>query len=199
MNEKPDPKSVPDGHSSVTREQVWAEYVARAAKGDSTALGLLYDETIHVVYGVAHRILGHSADAEEVALDVYSQVWRLASTYDCERAPVLSWLVMLARSRAFDRVRASAAERTLRSSVEVVDDLLTLNSHTRYNEDEFGIRRALDQLPSSDRNLLELAFFQGFSHQELVTELGLPLGTVKSRVRAALTRVRQLMKGHRRT
>ena len=94
---------------NAPREASWKRYVERCAAGDQAALAALYDESSSLAYSVALRLLGNSADAEEMTLDVYTQVWRTAASYDQVRGSVTSWLVTLARSRAIDRIRSRAS------------------------------------------------------------------------------------------
>jgi RNA polymerase sigma-70 factor (ECF subfamily) len=145
------------------------------------------------VYGICLRILREPADAEEVALDVYTQAWQSARHFDPARGNVTAWLAILARSRAIDRLR-------LRSRHDVCDGLDTApelpargldpEQRTMQNAGQQRVRQALRQLPARQRQLLELAFFYGFTHSELARKLGQPLGTVKTRLRSALSSLR---------
>src|SRR5262249_57648016 len=99
----------PELTPKARQEAAWRAYVGQSAGGDQSALAALYDESSSLVYSVALRVLGDVADAEEVTLDVYTQVWKTAGTYDTSRGSVTAWLVTLARSRAIDRVRARAS------------------------------------------------------------------------------------------
>src|SRR5437588_5889650 len=98
----------------AARETAWRSYLTRSAAGDQTALSALYDETGQLVYSVILRVLGDVADAEEVAMDVYTQVWKSAATYDGSRGSVTAWLITLARNRAIDRLRS----RSMRLQME---------------------------------------------------------------------------------
>jgi len=169
----------------------------RSARGDQSAFAALYDATRHLVYTTALRILTDPSDAEEVTLDVYMQVWRTAKDYTDLRGSVGAWLVVLTRCRAIDRLRS----RSLRSrreepfhefsqfrSADSGPDLMTELSQRRRR-----IASALDTLPVEQREALELAFFSGLTHSELAARLKQPLGTVKSRVRQAMIRIRELL------
>jgi RNA polymerase sigma factor (sigma-70 family) len=173
---------------------VWSELVRRIAAEDSFALAALIDETRPVVFAQALRLLGLRADAEEITMDVYSQVWRKAGRYDPARGSVLAWLGNMARSRAIDLLRSRARQQ--RSS-----EVLALEfSKTLELEDEAAsseVRRrmnlALGALPSEQRRAIEMAYFNGHSMPEVAARLGVPLGTVKSRIRYGLKRLRLLM------
>ena len=159
------------------RRKRWQGYVNRAARGEPQALANLYDESSRLVFSIASRILGNPADAEEITLDVYTYVWRAAARFDSSRASVATWLIMLTRSRAIDRLR-SITSRTDQSGVEAGN---LFGSPVALSSDEWSrlfVVRALQQLESTDRELLDLVFYSGLSHSELATRLGAPLGNV---------------------
>ena len=112
-----EPRPAPPS-SQFLRQQTWSQYIHRASRGDESALASLYDESKSLVYGLALRVVGEPADAEEVTLDVFTQVWRSAGAFDASRGNAVSWLVLMTRSRAIDRVRS----RTARSRLEEPKD-----------------------------------------------------------------------------
>lgn len=179
------------------QERVWAEHVRLAGTGDHSALARLFDESSPLVYGVALRILGNPADAEEITMDVYTQVWRIATQFDAARGNVSTWLIMLARSRALDRVRAGQRRRespgplsesaATRSTVALPDHMFLLNQVRAV------LLAALDELSPEQREAIELAFFSELTHTELSAKLSVPLGTVKTRIRLGLIRLRELL------
>ena len=165
------------------------------SEGEQSALSALYDESSGLVYGVALRMLSNPADAEEVTVDVYNQVWRTAASFENSRGSVTSWLVVLARSRAIDRIRSRTARE--RREEPIVDQTL-FPSGGNNPEEEFSVgqlrhkvRTALDSLSAEHRRAVELAFFSGLSHSELAERLGLPLGTVKTRIRSSMIKLRE--------
>lgn len=178
-------------------ETRWAGYLAAAARGDQAALAALYDETSPLVFGVVHRILMNQADSEEVTLDVYTQIWRSAADYTSQRGTATSWILMLARSRALDRFRSRqrrAGQETvldelapLKATGEQPDDLAAMGQQRRL------MRSALETLNPEQRQAIELSFFSGLSHSELAERLGEPLGTVKTRIRLGMTKLRQYL------
>jgi len=185
----------PPGKDSA--ETRWAGYVAAAARGDQAALAALYDETSPLVFGTIHRILMNQADSEEVTLDVYTQIWRSAGEYTPDRGAVAGWILMLARSRALDRFRSRqrrAGQETvlddlspLRAAGDQPDEIAALEQQRRM------MRAALDTLAPEQKQAIELSFFGGLSHTELADALGQPLGTVKTRIRLGMTKLRQLL------
>lgn len=182
------------GHS---REAVWVSYLCRAALGDGQALGSFYDETSVMVYSLALRMLGNEQDAEEVTLDVYNQVWRTAESFTAGRGSVTAWLMTLARTRALDKLRA---RKSRQSKVEPIPEhfdppaaATTPEQDTLLAEQRRMVIWALQQLPHEQRHMLELAYFQGLSHSELAHLLGEPLGTVKTRIRLGMIKLRELL------
>lgn len=176
-------------------ESTWPQLVARCAAREEAALASLYDESVSLVYRVALRVLGDSADAEEVSIDVYHQVWRMASSYDSSRGGVAAWLVMLARSRAIDRLRSrgvrSRNEGSIPAHTEVRAAAAGPEETSIASQRRARVQAALAALSPSQRQALELAFFSGLTHSELAERLGEPLGTVKTRIRTSIMKLRE--------
>jgi RNA polymerase sigma-70 factor, ECF subfamily len=174
------------------------ELIRGVAEGDQQALAALYDATSRTVYGLLLRILADASVAEEVLLDVYSQVWRQAGSYTEGRGTPLAWLTTIARSRAIDRLRRGRLER---QRTEPLDAATHGGSVGARAEDdlmarELGtvVRAALESLPPEQREVIELAYYGGLSHSEIAAERGLPLGTVKTRTRLGMMRLREMLK-----
>lgn len=178
------------------REDAWRSYLERLKSGDQDALGSLYDESSSLVYGVVRRVLDNRADAEEVVLDVYKQIWRGVQSYDEGRGTATAWLITLARSRSLDRRRATATQT--RAEFPLLGE--TQEMVSAGNAGEAAMERgrllmAMSTLTTEQREVVELAFFQGLTHSELAARLGLPLGTVKTRIRQGLLRMRGQLEG----
>jgi len=177
------------GDPRTEMEQTWTGYVRRIAATDQAALGALYDATNHLIYGMALRILGNPADAEEVTLDIYTQVWRSASTFDERRGSAVAWLMKMARSRAIDRLRSSGKRIERERPLEDLDAPVSAPAAA-----QLGIRRevqaAMQALAPEQREAIELAYWYGYSHSELAARLGQPLGTVKTRIRMGMMKLR---------
>lgn len=172
--------------------------VARLADGDEQAFARFYDTTNRIVYGVALRILTDPSTAEDVTMEVYLQVWRTAKKYDPARGSVSSWLATLVRSRAIDSLRSRKARRTeLEDNVDDVADLRDHRPSPELASAEQGrsriVRKAMDALSPDQREAIELAFFSGLSHTEVAVQTGLPLGTVKTRIRLGMLQLRKLL------
>ncbi|MGH7691232.1 MAG: sigma-70 family RNA polymerase sigma factor [Candidatus Dormibacteria bacterium] len=162
---------------------------------DEEALAALYDRHAGVAFGLALRMLQDRSIAEEVVQDAFLSLWRLAASYAPERASVRSWLLVMVRSRAIDRLRPASA----RARPVPLDDqpqLTAVNDTWRAAADSLRrkvVQSALTQLPSEQVQVLELAYFGGLSQSEIADRARLPIGTVKSRTRLALDRLRQLL------
>lgn len=195
-------RGVPDAQSDQQND---ATLLAAIGRGDERALSALYDRHSPVVMGVAVRILGDTDIAETVLLDTFTQVWTNAARYDAGRASVVGWLVMMARSRALD-VGRSVARRDRLGSVSVDDapdeDLTAVDLSSNpgqmveARERRSAILTALCALPDPQRIAVEMAFFDGLSQSEIADRLSEPLGTVKTRIRLAMNKLRQLLARH---
>ena len=168
--------------------------VARIERRDAGALGELYDRHASRLNGLACRILGDTGDAEEVLQDVFLYVWRAASTFDATRGSVLAWLLVATRSRAIDRLRsrhygARGSLRTLEDAPEAASSQ-DLETDLAGRQWEAICRAAIGELPEDQRRALELAYFDGLTHKEIAKRTATPLGTVKTRVRLGLMKLR---------
>jgi RNA polymerase sigma-70 factor (ECF subfamily) len=179
--------------------------LAAAASGDGSGLAMLYDRYSRVVYSLALRIVQVEAEAEDVVQDVFSQMFRQAAKYDQRRGTVSSWLLTIARTRAIDRVRARKRLPDARFGREpedaaesVPDPRADQESQTLTDEQVTRVRRALEDLPADQRKAIELAYYDGLSQSEIAAQLKEPLGTVKSRIRSAMTKLRDALEMDRR-
>jgi RNA polymerase sigma-70 factor (ECF subfamily) len=173
----------------------WGSYIDLAASGDQQALARLYDESSRLIYSIVVRIVGDAADAEEVTLDVYQQVWRLAGQYNSERGTPSTWLVMMARSRALDRLRWRQGRVRMESGLDEVRDQVSSDNPPELaaweNQKRTRIQSAMGELAPEQREAIQLAFFEGLTHSELAAKLGQPLGTIKTRIRLGMLKLRQ--------
>ena len=178
----------------------WKHYIDRCATGDQSAMAQLYDESSPLVYSVALRVLGDTADAEEVTLDVYTQVWRTAATYDPNRGKVTAWLATLARSRAIDRLRSRSGRDRRELPILQFEEMRADSASPELVTDTAQRRRrimtALAALSPEQREAIELAFFSGLTHSELAERLGQPLGTVKTRIRLGMMKLREQLEAY---
>ncbi len=184
-----------------TQEREWSRLIARTAQGDQSALAALYDRTSPHVYGLVFRILGNPETAEEVTLDVYTQVWRQATNFDESRGTPGGWLMTIARTRAIDRFRAGAMER---GKIDTLDAASFFPSQDPAPDQELEdqerqrlVRDALNSLSPDQREAIALGYFYGLSQSEIADKLGLPLGTVKTRMRLGMIKLRDALAPHR--
>lgn len=171
-------------------DQQLNELLSAIANGDQNAFTRFYDQTNRLVFGLAVRILGNRETAEETTSDIYMQVWRQAANFELMRGTALSWLMTIARTRSIDRLRSASY---LRQETETLDTVVQYADHSDspekmsiYAERRQQVRDALNQLSPEQRVLIEAAYFEGLSQTELAERFALPLGTVKTRVRAGM-------------
>lgn len=173
-----------------------AELLRAVARGDERAFAALYDSYSAILFGLLLRILNSRAEAEDVLQEVFLQIWQRAANFDETRGRPFTWMVTLARSRAIDRLRAvgSRERAATASSVEapapaVVDAV----EETFRSEQAETVRRALAAIPEEQRRALMLAYVEGLSQSEIAGRLGEPLGTVKTRMRSGLMKLREML------
>ena len=171
-----------------------AELVRAVARGDRPALAQLYDRFSPILLAVATRILGERREAEDLLHDVFLEVWRQAADYDSTRGSVRAWMLIRLRSRALDRRKSAGATRVVSLDAETErggeEREAATSEDPSLAPDRTAIRRALAALPDEQRTVLELGYFEGLSSSEIAERLGAPVGTVKSRVAAALAKLR---------
>jgi RNA polymerase sigma-70 factor (ECF subfamily) len=172
--------------------------VAQMAQGRQEALAALYDETSPMLNGLLRRMLEKREDAEEILLDVYLKAWKNAPAYNGQRGSVQAWLVTMARNAAIDRIRQHRAQPRVigleaESGIDPISPEGSPEALTVSDQRTRRIRQVIAQLPPEQREAVELAFFSGLTHLELAERLGEPLGTIKSRIRMGLIRLRTLL------
>jgi RNA polymerase sigma-70 factor (ECF subfamily) len=188
--------SPPDASAAVASQD--RQTIERMRRRDSAALADLYDRYARSVYSLACRILTDRTEAEDVVQEVFSQAWRQADAYDAKRAPVAGWLLMMTRTRAIDRLRARSGR------VQMVQALPTLPDPPDQHEgpealaigeqEAARVRAALDTLTESQRSAIELAYYEGLSQSDIAARLREPLGTVKTRIRTGLLKLRSALR-----
>jgi RNA polymerase sigma-70 factor, ECF subfamily len=184
--------------TSSAQQMLDQEMIARIGRRDQSAFSALYDRLSGPLYSLAMKMLGDPAEAQDALQDVFLQIWSRAGTYDPEQSSVFSWTVLLTRSRVIDRMRARGRHsRVVVASTEeapTAADASTLESAAdtaEKNDEAARVRNVLNNLPSEQREAIEMAFFEHLSHYEISARLGQPLGTVKARIRRGLLKLRQ--------
>jgi RNA polymerase sigma-70 factor (ECF subfamily) len=185
--------------SSIADDQL----VARIAQGDASALEQLYDRYVRQCFGLALRMLGDSAVAEEVVQEVFLKLWTNPGSYSTQKGKFVSWLLSLIHHRCIDELRKKSRTDV---ALEEGDTASVLNTEPDPDlepadqvwvmEQQRAVRQALAQIPENQRQVLELAYYRGLSHSEIATKLGQPLGTVKTRIRLGMNSLRQLLEPH---
>ena len=166
----------------------------RMAARDQGAMAEFYDHTHQLVYGLALRVLGEPTAAEDVMIEVYTQIWNQAGSYDASRGSPSAWLMTLTRSRAIDARRARGrdlASEPLEAAGDPASDAPDPEALSVAGERHRVVHAALAELSAERRQLVELAYFAGMSHGEIAARLGQPLGTVKTRIRSAMMQLRE--------
>ena len=172
------------------------ELLHAIARGDEQALASLYDRYKVILFGLVLRILRRRDEAEDVLQELFLQVWKRATDFDAARGRPFTWLVTMARSRAIDRLRSldarnRAGVEAARAAGEEWADAVT--DAIRSEQGEI-VRRALAELPEEQRRALLLAYFEGLTQTEIAARLNAPLGTIKTRMRSGMIRLRELLR-----
>lgn len=168
------------------------ELITAIAQGDHPALLALYDRHSRLGYGLAYRMLGESGAAEEAVQDAFLRVWRRAATFDPSRGSVRSWLMTIVHHCAIDLHRKRASGPTIVAGLDEIAEQTPAPdtwSEVSARLDQDRVRAAVAQLPQEQRRAIELAYFDGLTHREIAERDGLPLGTVKGRLRLGLQRL----------
>lgn len=169
----------------------------RVALGDTEALARLYDRFSSLLLALARRIVGRQEEAEDIVQEVLLQAWRQAGRYDPRRSSVSTWLVLITRSRAIDRLRSRrVSERTAQAAHEEApreDESPEAMGNVLHRERRLRLRAELAKLPPEQRQVLELAFFRGLTQSEISNDTGIPLGTVKTRTLLAMRKLRRAL------
>jgi RNA polymerase sigma-70 factor (ECF subfamily) len=178
-------------------ESEWVGLVRSMAAGDQRALHALYERTNRIVFTLIVRITNNRETAEELTLDVFHDVWRRASTYDAGGGSVVGWIMNQARSRAIDRLRFEGRKKRVNDHADNSPLLATAASgpHETFDVREHGrlLRTALTVLTPEERHTIETAFFSELTYREVAARLNQPLGTVKTRIRSGLAKLRQAL------
>ncbi len=174
-----------------------ASLIRSVASGNQQDMTALYDSSSRLIFGLLIHILKDAGAAEEVLLDVYTQVWRQAARYDKSRGAPLAWLITIARSRAIDRLRSGHQERVRSQPLDTISqraDVSNVEEDANIAEMQRMVRASLGEIPPEQREVIELAYYGGLSHTEIAAKISLPLGTVKTRTRLGMMKLREMLK-----
>ena len=182
-----------DAGEPPAQEAEWAALVAAVAAHDQGALRELYDRTHRIVFTLIFRILKDPLTAEEVTLDVYHEVWQRSATYDPARASVIGWIMNQARSRAIDRLRRQHRRKRVDDGKASFDSSGEPIESLPMDERRRLLESALEALTIDERRAIETAYFEDRTYAEVAERLGAPLGTIKTRIRSGLAKLRTLL------
>ena len=170
------------------------QLIVDVACGREGAFDQVFEQLSYPVYYAALTVLRDHAEAQEVTQDVLAEVWRIAGRYDPAKSSAMAWALLIARRRAIDRLRSTAAEaRRARSFAATGALQVDLDQVVEEMSEREQLRRALDRLSDSQRRVIELAFYSGYCHTDIAVILHVPLGTVKGRIRSALAKLRKYL------
>ncbi|HEY2042839.1 MAG TPA: ECF RNA polymerase sigma factor SigK [Jatrophihabitans sp.] len=182
----------PAGEAGASLE----ELLAASARGDEQAFAALYDQTSSRVYGMVLRVVRDAAQAAEVTQDVFLEVWKQSARFDASRSGLLPWLLMIAHRRAVDRVR-SAQSATVRDNwyaeLNTERPFDSVSEQVQTSIEAQRVRKVMNGLTDAQREAVSLAYFGGYTHTEVAELLHIPLGTVKTRIRDGLIRLRDAL------
>lgn len=184
------------GRVPAIAEADWVGLVRSVAGGDELALHALYERANRVVFTLAMRLTGSRETAEELTVDVFHDVWRRAVAYDPANGTVLGWIMNQARSRTIDRLRFESRKKRVSPADEpatAADEPLLTEEMLDFKERSLALRMALAELTPAEREAIEAAFFSELTHAEVAAKLEQPLGTVKTRIRSGLHKLREAL------
>jgi RNA polymerase sigma-70 factor, ECF subfamily len=189
-----------DNPSRYTTSTIDPTLLARVVKGDQQAFSQLYDHSSTLLFTLAVRMLGSREEAAELLQDVYLEVWRKVSRYDVGRGTPVAWLITLTKSRAIDRLRARTSRgyrATGSLESEPATQVVAPGPSPLETQADQELRRAVGvavaRLPQSQQQAIELAYYEGLSHTEIAARLNQPLGTVKTRIKLGMSKLRETL------
>ena len=160
---------------------------------NNQAFAYLYDNYSHALYGIISQIVPDEESASDVLQEVFINIWRKIDTYDDSKGRLFTWMLNIARNAAIDKLRSKSYRNDLKN-LRLSDDVsIPGTDAVRNKADNIGLRKVLDKLKKEYREVIELSYFQGYTHEEISIGLNIPLGTVKTRIRSALIQLRSML------
>lgn len=188
--------NVPPSSTATHDREVLVEAISRVAKGDSRALREVYDRTSAKLFGLCFRILGDSNEAEDTMQEIYLTVWQRAESFDPARSSPITWLTVIARSRAIDRLRSSNRTRALlpiEAARDIPDPAADATTLLEASQDAGRLNGCVEELDGRQAKAIREAFFGGLSYPQLAQSAGVPAGTMKSWIRRSLIKLRRCL------
>ncbi len=179
-------------------DEIEESLLHRIAARDQQAMAELYDRTVRVLFSVALRLLGNREEAEDVMQDIYLQIWKKAFQFDRALGTPLHWAMRITRNRAIDRLRRRGRQERMKEELETDILMMPQAQSPELAETELAhVRAIVANLPSDQRQSIELAFFGGMTHQQVAAALNEPLGTVKARIRRGMMALKDSLQAYR--
>jgi RNA polymerase sigma factor (sigma-70 family) len=178
-------------NSKITYSE--AELVELLGRQDQQAFSYLYDNYSGALYGIVNQIVPDREIANDVLQEVFINIWRKIGSYDSTKGRLFTWMLNIARNASIDKIRSKAYQDNLKNQ-PLPENVNSFSHHqVRPNIDDYGLRKVINKLKEEQKVLIELSYFQGFTHEEIARSLDIPLGTVKTRIRSALIQLRTLI------
>lgn len=168
------------------------ELVAKLQAHDQAAFSYLYDHYSKALFAIIYQVVPQQELAEDVLQEVFVKVWQNVRTYDSTKGRLYTWMLNIARNSAIDRTRSKDFNRQAKTT-ELTDNVYEGKDGVHSRIDDIGLKKTMERLPEDSRRLLELSYFQGYTQDEIAKMLGIPLGTVKTRIRSTLLQLRKLV------
>lgn len=170
-----------------------AELVALLQQRNNQAFTYLYDNYSGALYGIINQIISDRESASDVLQEVFVNIWRKIETYDISKGRLFTWMLNIARNASIDKIRSKSWQNDLKNQ-PIPDDVNMLEDQSvKPDTDSIGFKKILGKLKEEHRSLIELSYFQGYTHEEIAKGLSIPLGTVKTRIRTALLQLRTMI------
>jgi RNA polymerase sigma factor (sigma-70 family) len=169
-----------------------AELVSLLQEQREQAFSYLYDNYSAALLGIINQIVPDNEIAQDVLQDVFINIWRKIGTYDAAKGRLFTWMLNVARNAAIDKVRSKGYQDSMKNQ-SLPDDMTMIGQQVTIRSDDYGLRKLVGRLKDDQKVLIDLSYFQGFTHEEISRSLDIPLGTVKTRIRSALSQLRTLI------
>ncbi|MES1222070.1 MAG: sigma-70 family RNA polymerase sigma factor [Bacteroidota bacterium] len=170
-----------------------AELVALLRQRNNLAFTYLYDNYSNALYGIINQIVSDKESANDVLQEVFINIWRKIETYDISKGRLFTWMLNIARNASIDKTRSKSFQNNLKNQALPEDVSMLGNQTVKINSDDIGLKKVLGKLKEEHRELIELSYYKGFTHEEISRGLNIPLGTVKTRIRSALILLRSMI------
>jgi RNA polymerase sigma-70 factor (ECF subfamily) len=169
-----------------------AEFVTHLLSKDKKSFGLLYDNYSNALFGIIFRIVQNDELAEDILQDVFLKIWDNAHIYDSKKSRLFTWMLNIARNASIDYLRSKQGKVDKKNySIDLVKNIYEKPNHSNTSCDNIGLKKLVDNLKPDQKEIIDLAFFEGYTHPEIAEKLQIPLGTVKTKCRAAINSLRK--------